>query len=205
MTARVIVGLSGSLSRPSRTRALVETTVARATERYAARSAVVDLVDFGRALGEARRLSDLDPLASGTLDAILAADALVLASPVYKGSYTGLFKHLIDLLDPTSLAGKPILLAATGGGEKHALVVEHQLRPLFGFFEAHTLPTALYASEKDLDYAGNLSPQLSERVDRAVSQFSPFLAGRVSELRRDRPVPAPSTFAVGLNAIAAGA
>ncbi|MFD1810195.1 NAD(P)H-dependent oxidoreductase [Gemmobacter lanyuensis] len=94
--------------------------------------------------------------ARAALEVILSADALVVASPVYKGSYTGLFKHLIDLIDPAALQGKPVLLAATGGGDRHALVIEHQLRPLFGFFEAQTLPTGVYAADRD--FAG-VSPR----------------------------------------------
>ena len=78
-----------------------------------------------------------------------AADALIVGSPVYKGSYTGLFKHLFDFVEPEALAGKPVILTATGGGPRHALVVEHSLRPLFGFFTALTIPTAIYASDQD--------------------------------------------------------
>ncbi|WP_075213912.1 FMN reductase [Mongoliimonas terrestris] len=189
MTSTVIIGLSGSLNRPSRTRALVETAVSRAASRIKARSVVVDLLDLGPDLGTARRLSDLSAVARGTVDAIIGADALVVASPVYKGSYTGLFKHLIDLIDPLALVGKPVLLAATGGGDRHALVVEHQLRPLFAFFEAATLATGIYASEKEIDYDGTVSPGLSDRLDRAVAQFEPHLGARATEPRSPRTLP----------------
>lgn len=204
MTSKIIAGLSGSFSRPSRTRALVEAAVNRAARVNNARSAVVDLTDFGPELGTARRLSDLSLVARGTADAIVGADALVVASPVYKGSYTGLFKHLIDLIDPLALVGKPVLLAATGGGDRHALVIEHQLRPLFGFFEAATLPTGLYANEKEVDYDGTLSLALSDRLDRAVSQFGPYLGARVTEIRRERPS-VQGRFAEPLEPVAAGA
>ena len=108
---------------------------------------------------------------------MLAADALVLASPVYKGSYCGLFKHLLDLLDPLSLAGKPVLLGATGGGPRHALVIEHQLRPLLGFFEAQTLATGHLCRRHGLPGRGRrLGGRALERLDRAVGQFAPFLA-----------------------------
>jgi FMN reductase len=173
-----IVGLAGSLSKPSRTRALVEAAVERAVERYWLEGEVLDLLSFAPSLGSAARLADLDRKARAAVDALLGADALVLASPVYKGSYCGLFKHLLDLLDPLSLMGKPILLGATGGGPRHALVIEHQLRPLLGFFEAQTLATAIYAA--DADFADGLvtSPEAIERLDRAVSQFEPFLGRR---------------------------
>lgn len=109
------------------------------------------------------------------MDDLLAADALVVGSPVYKGSYTGLFKHLFDLVDPAALAGKPILLGATGGGDRHALVIEHQMRPLFGFFEAATIPTGVYAGAADLVDGRPASPALLDRLDRAVGQLAPWL------------------------------
>ncbi len=68
------------------------------------------------------------------------------------------------------------MLSATGGGEKHALVIEHQLRPLFGFFEAATLPTGVYASGADFASGVPASPPLLARIDRAVAQFAPWLA-----------------------------
>ena len=118
-------------------------------------------------------MDDLDPQVRAIVDSILTADALVVGSPVYKGSYTGLFKHLFDLIEPAALAGKPVLLTATGGGEKHALVVEHQLRPLFGFFEAATVPTGIYASAADFAEGQPTAPALLARIDRAVAQLCP--------------------------------
>lgn len=175
---RTIIGLSGNLDRPSKTRALVQTTVAAAASRFDALGAVYDLIDFGPSLGAARRVADLAQPALAALDVILSADALIVASPVYKGSYTGLFKHLIDLIDPQALLGKPVLLTATGGGDRHALVIEHQLRPLFGFFEAQTLPTGVYAADRDFTNGQPSSPALQERLTRAVDQLSPYFARR---------------------------
>ena len=96
-------------------------------------------------------MDDLDDAWRAVVRRVLDADALVVATPIYKDSYPGLFKHLIDLLDPQSLVHKPILIAATGGGDKHAPAVEHQLHPLFAFFEAHTLGTAVHVSDKDFE------------------------------------------------------
>jgi FMN reductase len=95
---------------------------------------------------------------------------LVVGSPTFKGSYTGLFKHFFDLLDPASLRGKPVILAATGGGERHSLIVEHQLRPLFGFFEALTIPTAIYASERDFSEGVLVSEPIRARAQQAVAE-----------------------------------
>jgi len=170
-----IAGFAGSLSRPSKTRALVDLVTARTAAHLGATALTYDLTDLQPSLGAAESLDGLDPLPRAIVAQILSADALIVGSPVYKGSYTGLFKHLFDLIDPAALAGKPVLLTATGGGEKHALVIEHQLRPLFGFFEAVTLPTGVYASGADFADGVPAPPALLARIDRAVVQFSPWL------------------------------
>lgn len=180
---RSVIGIVGSLSRPSRTRALIELAVSHTRARFAAEGETFDLNDFGSSLGVSRRLSDLPSEARAMVDLMVAADALVVGSPVYKGSYAGLFKHLFDLLDPTALAGKPVLLVATGGGDRHALVIEHHLRPLFGFFEAATLPTGVYAADRDFANGELVSDLALDRLDRAVAQFDRYLGPRPTDAR----------------------
>lgn len=167
-----IVGFSGSQGASSRTRALVDLAAARAAARFGASAATYDLADLQPSLGGAQHLKDLAPLPRAIVQSLMGADALIIGVPVYKGSYPGLFKHLFDLIDPAALTGKPILLTATGGGEKHALVIEHQLRPLFGCFEAASLPTGVYASAGDFSDGLLASAAVHERLERAVSQFS---------------------------------
>jgi FMN reductase len=172
---RHLVGLSGSLGRPSKTKALVAATANQGLTRFGVQSVIYDLDDFGPSLGQARTFADLAPEARAIVDRIVAADALIVGTPVYKGSYTGLFKHVFDLIEPTALIGKLVLLTATGGGEKHALVIEHQLRPLFAFFEAATLPTGVYAASADFTDGAPTALPLLARIDRAVGQLAPWL------------------------------
>ncbi|CDX15905.1 NADPH-dependent FMN reductase [Mesorhizobium sp. ORS 3324] len=172
MTKRLVVGISGNLTRPSKTKAFIGHIASEVAGRIGATPAVFDIEDLGQSLTQARRLSDLDPSARAILERLLAADVLVAGSPTFKGSYTGLFKHFFDLLDPTSLRGKPVILAATGGGERHSLIVEHQLRPLFGFFEALTMPTAIYASDKDFADGVLVSEAIQGRARQAVAEVA---------------------------------
>ncbi len=165
-----IIGFAGSFSSPSRTRQLIQTAVDQAGSRAGRGGRVFDLGDLGASLGTARRIADLAPGARDLIDSLIAADALVVGSPVYKGSYTGLFKHLFDLIDPEALRGKPVLLTATGGGHRHALVVEHQLRPLFAFFEAAVVPVGVYAASADLE-GGGVAPDVALRLQTAVGQL----------------------------------
>jgi FMN reductase len=172
MTKKLVVGISGNLTRPSKTRAFIGHIAGEVAERVGGTPVVFDIEDFGPSLPAARRIGDLDQTARGIIAQVSGADVLVAGSPTFKGSYTGLFKHLFDLLDPASLRGKPVILAATGGGERHSLIVEHQLRPLFGFFEALTMPTAIYDSDKDFADGVLVSEAIHVRARQAVTEVS---------------------------------
>lgn len=175
MTRLNVVGISGNLARPSRTRALVDAILGEIENRGLAETRSFDLVDAGPELGASLSREGAAERVDVILSAIEKADLLVVASPVYKASYTGLFKHLFDLLDPKALEGAHVLLAATGGSDRHALVIEHQLRPLFSFFGAHILPLSIYAVNGDFESAEKLAPSLAPRVARVVDQLQGLL------------------------------
>lgn len=148
-----IVGLSGGLSVPSRTLSLVELTVARIAASAAdaslrVQSEVIDIAALPEIGGLRARPADGTPEEAALL-AVESADLLVAGSPVYKGSYSGLFKHFIDLVDYRALTGVPVALVATGGSDRHALAIEHQLRPLFAFFQAQPLGTGIFFTERE--------------------------------------------------------
>ncbi len=135
-----------------------------------------DIIDAGRGLGAAFSRKELTPEALAVLEAVEGADALIAITPVYKGSFTGLFKHLIDFVEPNSLLGKPVLIGATGGGHRHALIAEHQLRPLFGFFSASTAPTSVYASDSEFADGKPVDATLLARIDIAAAQFARLIS-----------------------------
>ncbi len=93
-------------------------------------------------------------------------------------------KHLFDLIPPNALAGKLVLLAATGGTPLHGLVIEHELRPLFGFFRALTIPASIFALESDFKDYRVEQPALVERVRRAADELTELLAMRAAAPRR---------------------
>ena len=174
-----IVGFAGSSSIPSRTKSLVETIVETTAERTGARATIYDLVDIHPSLGATLDPRQAPPDLVAIIDTITNADALVVGSPVYKGTYTGLFKHLFDLIDPKALKDKPIVLTATGGSERHALVVDHGLRPLFAFFSADILSTGIYATEPDFTDYLPASVNLKARIERVVDE----LGWRIAAIR----------------------
>lgn len=146
-------------------------------EKYGIETKVLDLVDAGTGIAAFTRIG-LDRPARAVVEAIEQADGLMIGCPVFQGSYPGLFKHLFDLIEPRRLRNRPVLLTAVGGGLRHSLVVEHQLRPLFGFFEACTVSTAIYASSGDIQIDQPFSPVIAERIANAVEQFARLLDSR---------------------------
>jgi len=166
-----IIGLSGNVKRPSRTASLVEAIITAVGSRFVVEGRTIELADAAPILFKALRSDQLD--AEGR--AIEAADILVVGSPVYRASYTGALKHLFDLVDYRALTGKRVILAATGGTPLHGLMAEHQLRPLFGFFNALSLPTAIYATEVDFTEYVITNLAVHERIERAVSELAQVL------------------------------
>lgn len=173
-----ITGVSGSLGSPSRTMGLVAAIVRQLEARFRIRAHIADLAETAPLLWASGFGKDGPVEIRNLLNRIESSDVLVVGSPVYKGAYSGLFKHVFDLVDRNALRGKTVLLAATGGSDQHALVIEHHLRPLFAFFGAHTVPTGIYANESDFaDYDMIANPAILIRIEQAVDQVV-YLAGR---------------------------
>ncbi|WNB85405.1 NAD(P)H-dependent oxidoreductase [Cellulomonas sp. ATA003] len=140
----------------------------------------VDVYGLGPSFTGAVGREDVDAVVEEQIRAVETADLLIPAVPVYRGSYPGMFKHLFDLVDQYALANKPVLLVATGGTERHALVLEHQLRPLFGFFQALTVPVGFYAAAGSFDGALVLDPEVYSRVEVGLADVVDLLRARVA-------------------------
>lgn len=179
-----VVAVTGSTFLPSRTLVLTEALVAELGQHLPIDSRIIQLGDIARAVGGALSRKELPENVEQELRAIESADLLIVAAPVYRGSYPGQFKHLFDLIGQDALIGTPVLLAATGGSDRHALVIDHQLRPLFSFFQSITLPLGVYASEGDFSNYRISSEALQERVRLAIEHALPLLAAGSTSLRK---------------------
>lgn len=168
-----LVVVSAGLSVPSSTRLLGDRLAAAVVGQDASVEVeVVELRDL--AVEIAHHLTNGFPgrgLAAA-LDAVAGADGLVVVTPVFSASYSGLFKSFFDVLDRDALAGKPVLVAATGGSARHSLVLEHALRPLFAYLRAVVVPTAVYAASEDWGAQG-----LAGRIERAAAELTALMGG----------------------------
>lgn len=165
-----IVGLSGHLSLPSRTLWLTQHVVDRVAQAVGGQGHIHAVIDDAGDLGRTLDRKQASDRLEAVLRDIETCDLLVAVTPVYKGSYSGLFKHLIDLLDMKALTGRPVIVAATGYAERHAGVIDHLMRPLFAFFEAEVMVSGIYAGKADIDENHQLSPALEAAIDAAVRQ-----------------------------------
>lgn len=170
-----LVVVTANIGPRSKSKLLADAIAERIRRRIAVDVANVEIGSLIADIGPVLFRSSLPPSAEAAVCQIEEADLLVVATPVYKGSYTGHFKHLFDLVAFDALTGVPVALAATGGGERHALVVEHQLRPLFGAFQAQSLPTGVYASDSDFEEDVLRNPAVLARVDVLAAEAASAL------------------------------
>ncbi|WP_232411182.1 MULTISPECIES: FMN reductase [unclassified Methylophilus] len=173
-----VTAVSGSYKLPSRTAALVEAITQTLGQQLPIDLHVIELSEIGSSLVASYDPKALPVKVQKDIQAIETADLLVVATPVYRASYTGLFKHLFDLVDYEALVDVPVLLAATGGSERHALIIDHELRPLFSFFQALTLPIGVYATEADFENYQVKSEAVTARIALAVERALPLLKHR---------------------------
>ena len=181
-----LVAVSGSLHSPSKTTELVGEILAEFADGLRAggidvETHLIELGGIGRDFSGALRRDELSPAAEDALRRIESATLLIVGSPVYRASFTGLFKHVFDFVGQYSLIDKPVLLAATGGSDRHALIIEHQFRPLFSFFQALTLPIGVYASDGDFVDYRITSSSLRDRIAQAVSRGLPVVRGTLPD------------------------
>jgi FMN reductase len=115
------------------------------------------------------------------IERLAAADGIIASTPVYKAGMSGLFKSFVDVLDDDLLVAKPTVLAATAGSSRHALVVDEQLRPLFAYLRALTVPTSVFAAPED--WGGT---DLAGRVERAAAELVSVLEAGVDQRIADR-------------------
>jgi FMN reductase len=179
---RRVAVVTAGLSQPSSTRLLAD-QLAAATDRALRlhdEQVQVDVLEL-RDLAHAITDNMLTGFPSGALaDAVAVvrdADALIVVTPIFSASYSGLFKSFFDVLEDGTLEGKPVLVAATAGTARHSLALEFALRPLFAYLRASVVPTAVFAASEDFGAAGP-SGSLSTRVERAARELADAVHGQ---------------------------
>lgn len=175
-----LVVISAGTSDPSSTRLLADRTAARvaavAAERgHEVTATVIDLRTLAGEITAALTSQHVGPQLAAAVAALGAADGVIAASPVYKAGASGLFTSFMQVLDADLLIATPVILAATAGTARHALVVDEQMRSLFAYLRTMTVPTSLFASTEDFGDAA-----LGSRIDRAALELVLLMASGVA-------------------------
>ncbi|MFF3055312.1 CE1759 family FMN reductase [Streptomyces sp. NPDC057909] len=166
-----LVVVSAGVSEPSSTRLLADRTAQNVLDLLleSDRPATVGVIELGPlAVDIAQAIVSGFPgeRLKTAFTRLAAADAVIASTPVYKAGISGLFKSFADILDNDLLIAKPVILAATAGTSRHAMVVDEQLRPLFAFLRALPVPTSLFAAPEDWGQAA-----LGDRIQRAAAEL----------------------------------
>jgi FMN reductase len=167
-----LVVVSAGLSVPSSTRLLGDRLATAVASRTEADVEVIELRDLAVEIAHNFTNGFAGKALAAAQDVVAGADGLIVVTPVFSASYSGLFKSFFDVLDKEALAGKPVLIAATGGTARHSLVLEHALRPLFAYLRAVVVPTGVYAASEDWGEEG-----LAGRIERAARELAGLMTG----------------------------
>ncbi|MBN9211385.1 MAG: NADPH-dependent FMN reductase [Microbacterium sp. 71-36] len=183
MTARRIAVVTAGLSTPSSTRMLGDRLAHAALAELRARgidatSDVFELRDFAHDLTDNLLTGFAPPALEQMINSVVSADGLIVVTPIFSTSYSGLFKSFIDVLDPQALSGTPVLLGANAGTARHSLAIDYAIRPLFTYLHANPVPTGVFAASSDWGSNADEVAPLGARVDRAAREFADAIAAR---------------------------
>jgi FMN reductase len=166
-----LVVVTAGTSDPSSTRMLADQVAQRVTDLAGRRghevaTRVVDLRELATEITTAMVSRLAGPKLRQAVAALGDADGIVASTPVYAAGASGLFTSFFQVLDSDLLIAKPVVLAATAGTARHALVVDEQVRSLFAYLRTMTVPTSLFAAPEDWS-----DPALAKRIDRAAFEL----------------------------------
>jgi len=166
-----LVVVSAGTSDPSSTRLLADRIAGRVVALAGLRGrqvtvGVVDLRELATEIATALVSQLVGPKLTNAIAALRDADGIVASAPIYKAGASGLFTSFFHVLDNDLLIAKPVVLAATAGTARHALVVDEQMRSMFAYMRTMTVPTSLFAATEDWG-----DPALNKRIDRAALEL----------------------------------
>lgn len=183
-----VVTLSGSPAPRSRSTHLL----GLAESALRAHGAAVRRIDARELPAVALMHANFDDLAvRQAVELVEHAQAVIIATPLYKASYSGLLKSFLDLLPQRALAHKPVLPFATGGSLAHLLALDYALKPVLASLGARHVLDNVFATERDMllvDGTYTVTDAIAHRLADAIESLVHALddAAALRSLRDDR-------------------
>jgi FMN reductase len=191
--AKKLVVVSAGLGQPSSTRLLADRLTTSVVDRLRENGSevevtVIELRGLAHDVTNNLLTGFASPKLQDALDALAEADGLIAVSPIFTTSYSGLFKSFVDIIDTQALTDLPVLIAATGGTERHSLALDYAMRPLFSYLHAVVVPTAVYTASSDWGSDSGLV----ERIGRAAGELAALVrdSDRSAQVRDPFALPA---------------
>ncbi len=185
-----ILLIAGSPSERSRSAALLDAVSLRLSVRGTAvhRLHIRDLSPQALLLADTGHRS-----IAHAVDQVANADALVVATPVYKAAYSGVLKVFLDLLPQSALRGKAVLPLATGGSPHHMLALDYALRPVLQSLGARHILPGVYATDAQValtpEGAYAIGPEIAQRLDEALDLLVNDAMRLPAQAARFPPIP----------------
>ena len=183
---RKITVISAGLSTPSSTRMLAD-QLAQKTQQHLSELGIeaevqtFELRDYAHEIMNNMVAGFADQKLTELIDATVAADGLIVVTPIFSTSYSGLFKSFIDILDPDSLTGTPVLIGANAGTARHSLAIDYAIRPLFAYLHTEPVSTGVFAASEDWSDGGDKVAPLSSRVNRGASELAHAMSQKAAK------------------------
>jgi len=185
------VGISGSPSATSQSRALLDA----ALSELRSHGVTTELVDLRRLDADALLNRGSDPDVAQALALVQRVEIVVVGSPTYRATYSGLLKVFLDLLPADCLTGKVVIPLMTGGGPHHLLAIEHGLKPAIASLGAVLTPSGVYGVPQSF-HQGTPNVELKSRVQQAVGEALALASAADAGKTASRQVGKPHTETV---------
>lgn len=177
-----LLGIIGSVSNPSKTLAAVDVALEAAAHAYGVKTERLHLAEYDLATADGRTLDQYTGDTARALELITGSKAFLIGTPVYRASYSGALKNLLDMVprgmwqaDVAPLANRAVGLVATGASPHHYLAIDQELRPVLAFFGAHVVGGGVYADSSHFERGRLIDEDIRERLEvlgRATVELS---------------------------------
>lgn len=153
----------------SKTRTAMNETYRAAISRYPEENMTfIDLADYDIQFSDGRDYHEYEGDTKYVAEAVMAADALIIGTPIFQAAIPAPLKNVFDLLPIDALQDKITGIVVTAGTPKHFLIAEQQLKPILGYMKAHIVQTYVFVEGKDFAGQSIINEDVLARIDQLV-------------------------------------
>lgn len=165
-----VLGISGTIigAKPA---AVVEKILNCIYEKTGWEVELLDLAKYKVEFCDGRNIEDYSEDTQIVIQKVTEADAYIIGTPIFNGSFPAPLKNVIDLVPPNVFQGKVIGFAAGGGNPNYYLVIENQLKPIAGYLKAYVAPTYCFTNRDSFDADNQIIDQeVLATIDQMVHE-----------------------------------